>query len=202
MSARPNCRQPQATATGWRSLWKHAPGKSSVWTHDGMQRRQYKEQNPAEVYLDLTVGEVDKSHSDGVRLRNFGKRNRPHDRGGGQVYNILGIGGVTALIAPTTVPPEIVRFDNLVMVGVCVVMFPHRLCELRARLCVVASRHQRRDAIVHRRVRRCGPPCANRRWGLWPAGQRVGRGGRHRADRLNARDSFSGGAESAIWFFI
>ncbi len=37
---------------------------------------------------------------------------------GSNIYNILGIGGVTALLAPTTVPASIVRFDNLVMVGV------------------------------------------------------------------------------------
>jgi cation:H+ antiporter len=37
---------------------------------------------------------------------------------GSNIYNVLGIGGVTALIAPTVVPPEIARFDNLVMVGV------------------------------------------------------------------------------------
>jgi cation:H+ antiporter len=37
---------------------------------------------------------------------------------GSNIYNILGIGGVTALMAPTTVPTSIVRFDNLVMVGV------------------------------------------------------------------------------------
>ena len=36
---------------------------------------------------------------------------------GSNIYNILGIGGVTALIAPTPVPPEIVSFDNLVMIG-------------------------------------------------------------------------------------
>lgn len=36
---------------------------------------------------------------------------------GSNIYNILGIGGVTALIAPTEVPPEIVRFDNLVMIA-------------------------------------------------------------------------------------
>ncbi len=41
---------------------------------------------------------------------------------GSNVYNILGIGGVTALIAPTGVPPEIVRFDNLVMVAVSVLL--------------------------------------------------------------------------------
>ena len=37
---------------------------------------------------------------------------------GSNIYNILGIGGLTALIAPTAVPPEIMRFDNLVMVAV------------------------------------------------------------------------------------
>ncbi len=37
---------------------------------------------------------------------------------GSNIYNILGIGGVTGLIAPTVVPPEMVRFDSLVMVGV------------------------------------------------------------------------------------
>lgn len=41
---------------------------------------------------------------------------------GSNIYNILGIAGTTALIAPTSVPPEIVRFDNLVMVAVSVLM--------------------------------------------------------------------------------
>ncbi|WP_245972430.1 calcium/sodium antiporter [Rhodovulum iodosum] len=41
---------------------------------------------------------------------------------GSNIYNILGIGGATALIAPGAVPPEIVRFDNLVMVGVSFVL--------------------------------------------------------------------------------
>jgi cation:H+ antiporter len=41
---------------------------------------------------------------------------------GSNVYNILGIGGVTALIAPTVVPPEIVRFDAFVMLGVAAVL--------------------------------------------------------------------------------
>jgi cation:H+ antiporter len=42
---------------------------------------------------------------------------------GSNIYNILGIGGVTALISPTVVPPEIVRFDNFVMLGVSVALF-------------------------------------------------------------------------------
>jgi cation:H+ antiporter len=37
---------------------------------------------------------------------------------GSNIYNILGIGGATALIAPSAVPADIVSFDNLVMVGV------------------------------------------------------------------------------------
>lgn len=41
---------------------------------------------------------------------------------GSNIYNILGIGGVTALIAPTAIPPEIVSFDNLVMLGVAVAL--------------------------------------------------------------------------------
>jgi cation:H+ antiporter len=41
---------------------------------------------------------------------------------GSNIYNILGIGGVTALISPTEMPEQIVRFDNFVMVGLCVVL--------------------------------------------------------------------------------
>jgi cation:H+ antiporter len=36
---------------------------------------------------------------------------------GSNIYNILGIGGVTALIAPTAVPAEIMRFDLPVMIA-------------------------------------------------------------------------------------
>lgn len=41
---------------------------------------------------------------------------------GSNIYNILGIGGATALISPTRVPPEIVTFDNLLMVGVSLLL--------------------------------------------------------------------------------
>lgn len=34
---------------------------------------------------------------------------------GSNIYNILGIGGATAVLSPTVIPSEIVRFDNLVM---------------------------------------------------------------------------------------
>lgn len=35
---------------------------------------------------------------------------------GSNIYNILGIGGATALIAPTAVPDQILGFDNYVMI--------------------------------------------------------------------------------------
>lgn len=41
---------------------------------------------------------------------------------GSNIYNILGIGGVTAIIQPSEVPAEIVSFDNLVMVGVSILL--------------------------------------------------------------------------------
>ncbi len=36
---------------------------------------------------------------------------------GSNIYNILGIGGATALLAPTIMPPELVRFDLFVMLA-------------------------------------------------------------------------------------
>ncbi|MHB1103375.1 MAG: calcium/sodium antiporter [Devosia sp.] len=36
---------------------------------------------------------------------------------GSCIYNILGIGGVAAMVAPLSVPPQIVQIDNLVMVA-------------------------------------------------------------------------------------
>lgn len=42
---------------------------------------------------------------------------------GSNIYNILFIGGTTALIAPGAVPAEIVAFDNLVMLGVSLLLF-------------------------------------------------------------------------------
>lgn len=41
---------------------------------------------------------------------------------GSNIYNILGIGGLTGLIAPTPIPPEIVRFDAPVMVAVSLLL--------------------------------------------------------------------------------
>lgn len=37
---------------------------------------------------------------------------------GSNIYNILGIGGATGLMAPGAVPGELVAFDNYVMIGV------------------------------------------------------------------------------------
>lgn len=42
---------------------------------------------------------------------------------GSNIYNILGIGGITGLIAPTVVPPEMLRLDMLVMIGASVLLF-------------------------------------------------------------------------------
>ena len=41
---------------------------------------------------------------------------------GSNIYNLFGIGGATALIAPSDVPAELVRFDNLVMVAVSIML--------------------------------------------------------------------------------
>jgi cation:H+ antiporter len=50
---------------------------------------------------------------------------------GSNIYNILGIGGLTALIAPVAVPPEIVRFDNHVMLGVSILLLVFAATGLR-----------------------------------------------------------------------
>lgn len=42
---------------------------------------------------------------------------------GSCVYNLLAIGGVTAIISPTEIPAEIVRFDNLIMLAATVALF-------------------------------------------------------------------------------
>lgn len=41
---------------------------------------------------------------------------------GSNIYNILGIGGATGLLSPTTIPSEIVHFDNLVMAAASLAM--------------------------------------------------------------------------------
>lgn len=50
---------------------------------------------------------------------------------GSNIYNILGIAGFTALIEPGPVPAEIVSFDNLVMVGVSVLLIAFAWTGLR-----------------------------------------------------------------------
>ncbi len=42
---------------------------------------------------------------------------------GSNIYNILGIGGVTGLLAPTAFPPEMLQLDLFVMVGAAVLLF-------------------------------------------------------------------------------
>jgi len=50
---------------------------------------------------------------------------------GSNIYNILGILGVTGLIAPIAVPPEIARFDAPVMVGVSLLLIAFAWSGLR-----------------------------------------------------------------------
>lgn len=50
---------------------------------------------------------------------------------GSNIYNILGIGGTTALIAPSDMPGEIVRFDGPVMLGVTVLLVIFSITGLR-----------------------------------------------------------------------
>ncbi|MCX7685865.1 MAG: calcium/sodium antiporter [Acetobacteraceae bacterium] len=41
---------------------------------------------------------------------------------GSNIYNVLGIGGATALLAPTAVPPEVARFDAPLMAAACLLL--------------------------------------------------------------------------------
>ncbi|MFV0367935.1 MAG: calcium/sodium antiporter [Hyphomicrobiaceae bacterium] len=41
---------------------------------------------------------------------------------GSNLYNTFGIGGATGLLSPTIIPDEIVRYDNLVMLGATIAM--------------------------------------------------------------------------------
>ncbi len=41
---------------------------------------------------------------------------------GSNIYNVLGIGGITAMISPTTVPDEIARFDAPLMAAISVLL--------------------------------------------------------------------------------
>ena len=42
---------------------------------------------------------------------------------GSNIYNVLGIGGVTGLLSPTDIPREIATFDNFVMLAASAAMF-------------------------------------------------------------------------------
>jgi len=50
---------------------------------------------------------------------------------GSNIYNILGILGVTGLISPTVVPPEIARFDNFIMLAASLLLFAFAWTGLR-----------------------------------------------------------------------
>ena len=50
---------------------------------------------------------------------------------GSNIYNILGILGATALVKPVAVPPEILRFDNWVMLGATAAMILFSLTHRR-----------------------------------------------------------------------
>ncbi|MCB1378976.1 MAG: calcium/sodium antiporter [Alphaproteobacteria bacterium] len=50
---------------------------------------------------------------------------------GSNIYNTLGIGGATALAHPTTMPQEVNRFDNPVMVGMSVLLLVFAATGLR-----------------------------------------------------------------------
>ena len=41
---------------------------------------------------------------------------------GSNIYNILGVGGLTGLVAPTLVPERIVTFDNIIMIGAALLL--------------------------------------------------------------------------------
>lgn len=41
---------------------------------------------------------------------------------GSSIYNVLGIGGAIALMSPTTIPAEIVAYDNVIMVSAMVIV--------------------------------------------------------------------------------
>jgi cation:H+ antiporter len=50
---------------------------------------------------------------------------------GSNIYNVLGIGGVTATLSPTVMPPEIIRFDAPVMVGASILLLVFAATGLR-----------------------------------------------------------------------
>ena len=52
---------------------------------------------------------------------------------GSNIYNTLGIGGVTALIAPTSIPPQIIYYDNMIMVAASLAFILFALTEFRIR---------------------------------------------------------------------
>lgn len=41
---------------------------------------------------------------------------------GSNIYNILAVGGITAIMSPTEVPKQIIVYDNLVLIAACILM--------------------------------------------------------------------------------
>ena len=79
--------------------------------------RQYQ---VAEAVIGLTIVAIGTSMPELVTSLVAAARNQPAvavgNILGSNIYNILGVGGLTGLVAPTLVPERIVTFDNAVMV--------------------------------------------------------------------------------------
>ena len=84
---------------------------------------------------------------------------------GSNIYNVLGIGGVTALISPTDMPEQIVTFDNFIMLGLSIVLVAilytgRRVSRVEGAALLAASASVRLVALARVRVRaarrRCG----------------------------------------------
>ncbi len=41
---------------------------------------------------------------------------------GSNIYNILGVGGITAVLAPTVVPQQIIYYDNIILIGASILL--------------------------------------------------------------------------------
>jgi cation:H+ antiporter len=50
---------------------------------------------------------------------------------GSNLFNLLGVGGIAALVAPIAVPERVLMFDFPIMIGAVIVLFPFILWQLR-----------------------------------------------------------------------
>lgn len=88
--------------------------------------RQYE---VSEAVIGLTIVAIGTSMPELVTSLVAAVRNQPAvavgNILGSNIYNILGVGGLTGLVAPTEVPERIVTFDNAVMViaSLCLMVF-------------------------------------------------------------------------------